>query len=246
MVGGQRCGRRRGCGGRTRGMTLVEVLIAVSLITLLSGALLLGPGMLGSSRQRAAATLILSTVRLAQARANTTGRPVRMVFDLDQHRLLLEQAAGSVMLREQESGTDEEATGAGADPATELEQAARAKADGILEGPRAPRAKFTPVEEFGADDDDSAPGRALGKGIQYRQVQTEHEDEPRTKGRAYLYFWPRGGTERAAVQLRRGGEEEGLTVMVSALTGRARIERGAVELPKPRFDDDEYSEREEP
>ena len=33
--------------------------------------------------------------------------------------------------------------------------------------------------------------------------------------------------------------------MVSALTGRARIERGRVDLPEPRWDDEEYSEREE-
>jgi hypothetical protein len=34
-------------------------------------------------------------------------------------------------------------------------------------------------------------------------------------------------------------------VMVSALTGRAKIERGLVDLPESRSTDEEYSEREE-
>jgi general secretion pathway protein H len=214
-----------------RGLSLVEVLIVVALIALMSGAVLFGSGMLGSSRQRAAATLVLSGVRLGMARANSTGRPVRMVFDLDKDRLLLEEASGSKMLREKEKGN----TGGGAEATTEAEQKARAEADRILEGPRAPRAEFKPVKQFGFDGDEGE-GRSFQPGVQFRSVQTEHDEEPRTEGRAYLYFWPGGGTERASIQVGRG--DDVLTVLVSPLTGRAKIEKGAVKLEAPKNDSD--------
>jgi general secretion pathway protein H len=224
-------------------MTLVEVLIVIVIIAMVSGAIIFGSGMFSSTRQRAAATLILSGVRLGMTRATATGRPVRMVFDTDNDRILLEETTGK-MLRVKE----EDNTGGGAEPATEAEKAAREEADRIVEGVTKPRPTFTPVKQFGFDGDDPAGGRELGQGIEFVQVQTEHDEVPRKEGRAYLYFWPGGGTERASIQLRKKGADDaddGLTVMVSRLTGRAKIERGAVDLPESRVSDEEFSEREE-
>lgn len=218
---------------RERGLTLIEVLIVVALIALMAGTVIFGSGMLTSSRQRAAATLIVSGVRMGVTRANTTGKPVRMVFDLDAHRLLLEESSG-VMLRVKE----EKNTGGGAEAATEAERKAREEAERIVDGPKAPRAEFKPVKQFGFDGDEPSAGRGLGAGVQLKQVQTEHDEEPRTSGRAYLYFWPGGGTERAVVQVVREGDPEGLSVVVSPLTGRAKIERGAVKLEGTRNDED--------
>lgn len=224
-----------------RGMTLVEVMIVMVLIALLSGTILFGSGMFSSSRERGAATLILAGVRLGMTRANTTGRPTRMVFDLDGDRVILEESTSTVMLREKE---DKESTGAGADPTTEAEKKARAEAERILDGPKAPRPRFKPLKQGGFANSDEK-GRELGKGVEFRQVQTDHDGEPRIKGHAYLYFWPGGQTERAAIQLKRAdGGGEGLTVVVSPLTGRAKIERGKVDLPERPLDK-EYSERDE-
>lgn len=226
---------------RARGMTLVEVLVGLGIVALLMGTLMYGSGFLSGSRQRAAATLVITGVRLGMARANMTGRPVRMVLDLDQDTVLLEEASsGAPMLREKQEGDD---TSAGAEPATELERMAKEKAEQILEGTRKSRPSFASFSP-GLNKDEPGKPRALGTGIQFRQVQTEHDTEPRTEGRAYLYFWPRGGTERASVQIYRGGDDSGLTVTVSALTGRARIEPGPVPLPEPRGEET-YSEREE-
>ncbi len=222
-----------------RGVTLVELLIVVALIALLSAAVVFGSGMLSSSRQRAAATLIVAGVRMGITRANSTGRPVRMVFDLEQDRVMLEQSSGREMLREKEEAN----TGGGAEPATEAEKAAKAEAERVLDGPHVPRPRFAPVKQFGFDGDEGM-GRELGKGIEFKSVQTEHDLEPRKEGRAYLYFFPGGGTERASIQLRKTGSDEGLTVLVSPLTGRASIKKGDVDLEEPRIDV-EFGEREE-
>ncbi len=211
------------------GFTLIEVLIVVALIAILSGSVLYGSGMLRSSRLRAASTLIASGVRLGLARANTSGHPTRLTLDLDNDKLLLEEASSSVMLREKS------APAGGAEAATEAEQEAKAESDRILEGPRAPRATFRPIPKFA----DTPTGRELGSGVDLYQVQTEHDDAPVTSGRAYIYFWPGGVAERAHVQLKRAGGDDALTVVVRPLTGRTTIVKGLTELPETRTDKEE-------
>lgn len=223
-----------------RGFSLVEVLVVIALMAGLTALVVSGTGMLSGTRMRAAATLVMGSVRMAITRANSIGRPVRIVFDIDAGRLFLEETRGR-MLR---VANHDEGAKAGAEAATELEQQAQEYAREIVEGPRAPAAQFTPVEEFGEDDDEPGAGRALGSGIRFVQVQTEHDVEPRAEGRAYLYFWPGGGTEQASIQLTRGGDDEGLTVLVSALTGRAQLARGRVQLDDGRRDH-YFEEREE-
>jgi general secretion pathway protein H len=213
----------------TRGVTLVEVLIVVALIAILAGGAVFGSGMLRSSRLRAGSTLIASAVRLGLARANNSGRPTRLVLDLDKDRILLEEASGSRMLREKA------APAAGAEAATQAEQAAKSESDRILEGPHAPRASFKPVAQFS----ETPEGRELGGGVDLYSVQTEHDEDPVTSGVAYVFFWPGGATERAHVQLKQVGSEQALTVMVSALTGRTKIEKGLVDLPEARSDREE-------
>jgi general secretion pathway protein H len=219
---------------RNRAFTLVEVLIAIALIGVLGGTIITGSGMLGANQLRAAAGLVMSSVRLAASRANATGHAVRIVFDLDAQRISVEETEGR-MLRVKDTG-DRKSSGvaAGAEAATEAEREAVDYAKGIIQGPRAPRAVFKPVKGLGFEGD-AVGGRDLARGVKYRLVQTEHDHQPREQGRAYLYFWPGGGTERAVIQLVRDGDREGLTVLVSPLTGRARIERGAIALESPDY-----------
>jgi general secretion pathway protein H len=222
-----------------RGLTLVEVLIVVSLIALLAGGVMLGPGMLRSTQVRAAATLIVSGVRLGITRANNSGRPVRLVIDFETRRVLLEEATTKGFVR------DAEDVAGGAEAANDQERELREETDPILDGPRAPRPRFQVLKEL-SDPEGGEPGRPVGTGVQLVAVQTERDEEKITAGRAYLYFWPGGLTERASIQLRRGGsgDDPGLTVMVSSLTGRATIQRGQIDLP-PAREDDGFSEREE-
>jgi general secretion pathway protein H len=212
---------RMSLGGSSPGFSLVEALIVVALMGILSGVVVAGTGLLGNARLRSSGTLVLSAVRLGVGRANSTGLPVRLVFDLDSQRLVLEEGSGRLL-----RAADKEDPAAGAAPVNEAEREATEYAKGVLEGPRVPKPRFTPVPDFSPDG--KGEGRSFERGVRVRLVQTEHDVEPKSEGRAYLYFWPGGGTERAVIQLTREGDEDGLTVLVSPLTGRARVQRGLV------------------
>jgi general secretion pathway protein H len=224
-----------------RGLTLIEIVIAIALIALLSGSLLFGKNMLVGSRMKATATLIVSSVRFGLTRANATGRPTRLVIDFEKKQLSIEEASSSLMLREK--GKD---PSGGAAPASSAEAKARAESERILEGPRAARPAFSKLSGVSGAVEELSAGRPLGDGVEIVQVRTEHDEEPLREGRAYIYFWPGGTTERAVIQLKKAGDKEtALSVVLSPLTGRARIEKGAVDFPEPRGFDDEISEREE-
>lgn len=227
-----------GAGGgrkRLRGVTLVEVLMVVGLIALLAGSILFGGGMMSGARERGACTLLVSAVRKGIAHANASGRPVRLAMNLDEARIQLEEASSSKVVRDNPNTVDLRAR------AKWLEREVRREAEESLGGDPNAGPSFAVLSVLGEDGKEA--GRELGTGVRFRLVQTDRDPDPITEGVAYLYFWPGGVTEHAVIQVGTG-QDDGLTVRVSALTGRASIERGRVGLPEPRRDG-EYSEREE-
>lgn len=223
-------------------MTLIEIIIVVSLMALLMGTLVLGSGALIGANRRAAATLIVSAVRKGLAHANTTGKPVRLRMDLDKERVILEESSSRQVLRKSDEQEEEEAAEK-ADAGEALLADVEAMAESILSGSPTTSPSFTPIAALGQDGD--SPGRQLGNKIRFVRVQTEHDQEPIEDGEAHLYFWPGGQTERAIIQIAEIGDDDGLTVVVSPLTGRAEIQRGFVELPAEVLDGEDYSEAEQ-
>jgi general secretion pathway protein H len=225
---------------RQRGLTLIELVIAIALVALLVGGLMFGKGMLVGSRVKSAATLLISSVRFGLARASATGKPTRLVIDLDKKMLSIEESSTSLMLREK--GKDQ--TG-GAEASTAAETKARAETDRILEGPHAPRPRFSKLSGVHGAIEELAKGRPLGDGVVIARVRTEHDENNVEEGRAYIYFWPGGSTERAIIQLKKAGDKDAsMTVVLSPLTGRAKIETGEVDFPEPHNIEEEFDERE--
>jgi general secretion pathway protein H len=228
--------------GGERGLTLIELLVTIALIALLTTSIVVGSGAVTNSRMRGAAGMITGAIRIAFTRASATSRPNRLVFDIDYGNVILEETRDVLAVKQ-----DDVAGGAAA--GTEEERDAIETASRIIKGPQAPRARFTAVRALGFSDSESESngGRSIGKGVQFRKIQTAHSPEGQTTGRAYLYFWPGGQTERASIQLARIGstnEDDGMTILVSALTGRVRTVGGAKEID-PLRDDGTLQERED-
>jgi general secretion pathway protein H len=227
-----------------RGFTLLELVLVVALGALLAGGVLAGTGMLGGAQERGASSMVLAAIRVGMTRANTDGLPVRLVMDLDNSRVSLEQTRGR-MLRVVDSDTGEEqSAAAGAAAANEAERLAAEETKRIQEGPHESPPAFTPLSGDGDEITEFGAGRALGGAVRFVGVQTEHDSKVRTEGRAYLYFWPGGGTEKAVIVIGRPAEEgEPRSIIVSALTGRANVVKGAVEYDHPASEVD-FGERE--
>lgn len=222
---------------RDRGMTLIETLVTLAIIALISGIAILGLGSRTSAKLKASAAQLSGSIRIAYAHSISTAKTVRLVFDFASHKTTMEEAPQRHLMKKDASG--------GATPASELEAAALEASQAIAEGPQVPRATFEPTKSFGMPKE----GRELESGINFWSVRTSHDVEPVPEGRAYLYFFPNGQTESAAVQLRISNANEAddsnyLTVVVSPLTGRTEVKKGRVEFTPPR-DDVEASEREE-
>ena len=213
----------------------------MAIIAVVSGVAIGGSMQLPSARLRRSATMIASAIKVAYTRATATSRDLRLVLDFDHRTIWLEQSDAPMLVK----SSDSNATG-GADAITQAEQQAVAAGDKILKGLPIHKPRFSVVEAYGFGDSEAGKGgKPLQRGITFRSVQTAHDDAPRTSGRAYLYFWPGGRTERAAIQLRIGdsGEEaRTLTLLVSPLTGKVTVKSGAVDFELP-TDDDRASDR---
>jgi general secretion pathway protein H len=227
-----------------RGMTLIEVLIVMALIALILSAVVIGSGQMASSRLRHSSTMIAGAVRVGFSRATASSKTVRLVMDFTDNAIWLEEGDQPHLVQSKDaSGTG------GAAAATTAEQQALEDSGRILKGPTAPRTTFKEIDAMGLVASEPGKGhKALERGIRFRSVQTTHDFEARKEGRAYLYFWPGGQTERASIQLKVGpGEDETSTVtlIVAPLTGKITVKDGAVELPVPQ-DDNAASDREDP
>lgn len=233
--------RRRG----ERGMTLIEIMVVMIIIALLLGVMVGGSGQAGSARLKQGTTMIAGAVRVAFARASATSKPVRLVFDLEESAFWLEEGDAPMLVQSKDS------TG-GAAAATNVEASALAEAQRYSSGPKVARPTFKMVTETGfAVTGGSGKGpRKLPRNIHFRRIETDHDDAPVAQGRAYLYFWPGGQTERAQIQLRLGdadaeNETDVLSLGVAPLTGAVSVKKGEVALTHPTTDE-EASERTAP
>jgi general secretion pathway protein H len=228
---------------QSRGVTLVEILVVLAILGIMLGAVVSGSGQVASARQKHAATILAAAVKVGYTRATATSRSVRLVMDMENDAIWLEESTVPMLVQSKDtSGTG------GAEAATEQEKASLDESDRILKGPRAPRARYTQVDSPGLGNEGKKGPKALPRGIKFLSVQTAHDDAPRTEGRAYLYFWPGGQTERAAIQLAIGdskADNDAVTLVVHPLTGRVTVKDGAVSLTLP-TDDKGASERDDP
>lgn len=236
--------RRSRARGASRGVTLVEMLVVLAIVALLVSGVIMGSGQLGSAKLRKSVTTLAGAIRVAFTRASVMSRSVRLVFDLEQKQFWLEEADQPMLVQ----SNDATGTG-GAEPLTDQERIAVAESDRIIKGVTAPKPRFHKVDMglLAREEDKTPDARDLPSGIEFRSVQTPHDDEARTSGRAYLYFWPGGLTERASIVLRKGkstDDGDAMTLVVSPLTGQVTAKPGAVALPAA-IDDKDLSERED-
>ena len=181
--------------GGQRGLTLVEMLIVLLIVTLILAGVVMGSGQLAGAKLHKSATTIVGLIRVAYVRATVTARSERIVFDFDNSKFWLEESEQPMLVQTH----DTTGTG-GASAVTQAEQQAIAEKARLIKGPEAPRPTFKAVKPglYAASDNQGGSDQSLPFGIKFRAVQTAHDEESRTKGRAYFVFlagWVDGARE---------------------------------------------------
>jgi general secretion pathway protein H len=106
---------------------------------------------------------------------------------------------------------------------------------------KVPRAKpplFSSFEDENSLSELAKPFK-LPEGVKIVYVRTADDLEPITKGKASIYFFPRGRTQKAHIQIASEDGQHEYTIKVEPLTGRVTVGDGLEDLVLPDDPNDE-------
>src|SRR4029077_18399992 len=150
----------------SRGLTLIEIFVVIAIMALVAGVAVAASNQLPSARLRRSATMIASAIKVGYTRATATSRSLRLVIDLDQQKVWLEESRRPMLV--QSAGAT--AVG-GAEAITQAEKEALAAGEGIVQGPPIAKPRFAPIEAYGFGDVEAGKGgKPLQSGITFRAV----------------------------------------------------------------------------
>ena len=188
---------------REHGMTLIEVLIALLIISVVIGGVAVSAGGVFSSRLGQASGKLMAMVRYTYDRAVMTGKPYQLVVDIDEGKAWIEEMEKEKSCEARLREIDD----------LEKNQAGRATDD---ESPEA-------LEKGTKKEDMILRTISLPDGIKFDAVRAQHHSERVTEGEARILFFPDGTAERAFIWLAR--EENVFTVEIRSLQGRGVLHR---------------------
>src|SRR5579871_164917 len=228
---------------RARGVTLIEIMVVVMIIGVVLGAVIVTARSSNRASARGNAGKLAAAIRYTYDRAVTTGGYYRMVLDINGNKYWAERSDDRFYLVRDK----EESPGRGRAPdedakerkLREEEERGKLQLSGLaaqLQPPPAPRRA-----RFQAFVDSTLPKIDL-KGCRVRDVLTRRQREPYTEGKAYLYFFPDGHTERAVIHL-EDTDGDVYTLLIHPLTGRVELKSGDLAPPRGFYDTDEVGER---
>ena len=200
-----------------RGYTLLELTVVIGIFAMLAMVVVPSVQAAMGVHLREEAGKLGGAIRAMYGEAALSGKTCRMVLDLDDAAWWPECAQGKVTVKKVEASSR----------GARIEEAVRDALDTDADAER------RRVEERGAFAEFSsslAPRHALPEGVVLQSVWTQHQEEPYVSGKAYLYFFPQGQTEKAYLYLTDG--DDIYTVIVSPVSGRTKVVAERVEIPE--------------
>jgi general secretion pathway protein H len=225
-----------------RGLTLVEITVALAIIAVLFAAVVIGVGALTGAKAKQASTDLGGTIRALYDTAALSGKTCRLVFELPEPKeedgavtWRAECAKGNlaVSARRDEELKDVRASRTKSkDQVTEearFRRLDRDEAPSVQELQAREKARVEEVAKFSEFSSGEVASHTLPPGVRL-EVWTSKQRAAVKSGPAFLYFFPQGYTERARVWVRQGTNVWTLTI--SPLTGKTVIHAEDLEVPR--------------
>ena len=207
----------------SRGMTLIEISIALVIVALMVFVAVPSIEAYAGVRAREEAGRIAGAVRYLYDKSALSGHVCRIVFDMDERSWYPECTEGRFTVeRDKERSRDGRRI---EDPKADKPRRydPRDEVDQL-------RQKVEKKAEFAEFKDEELHRRTLPDGANVA-VWTGHQRERYTKGKAFLYFFPQGNTERAQIYV-TSDHGDAYTLVVSPLNGRVQVENQEVAVPR--------------
>jgi general secretion pathway protein H len=200
-------------------------MVVVVIIALGASAAAMGLGALTKTNLRSACVHLMALSRYSYHRALTNGTTVRLQLDLAEGTVEVSEAEGRVSLVRSDAPIREEAArdedkgdpGAAIDPFA-MARAKLEKPDELVLPPSPFQALTTPSGKT----IDRFKKQPLGDDIRITKVIVAHEAQPRTEGKADLFFFPNGLTQHAVVQL-TDRDDTVYSVEIRPLSGKGTV-----------------------
>lgn len=222
-------------------MTLIEVMVGIAIVALVATGASYGFNLLNRTNLRSACMRIGAASRFAYHRAITTGSTVRIGLDFGEGTIVLEEARGRVQLvrADDERRRDVEEESGSSASVVDPWEAARANLGDVVR-PSFGQTSFGPISNAEGTPIKRYAAQPLGSGVRVMKVFVPHEPEPVSQGKAYIYFFPGGRTERAIVHL-TDARGDVFSVLLHPLTGRVDV-RSEAYVP-PDFGEEQTDEQ---
>jgi general secretion pathway protein H len=257
---------------RARGMTIIEIMIVIGVVALMVGMAVVGFGAGRNAEVSRTTNQIANLVRYGYDKSRVTGEYYRLHIDLDGGKIALQQGDDRMYLPATDRDgkileVDEDKLEDQADRDKRAEEAYNrslqaqvynegsgggggAEGDDAGYDPYAAQRRSVPRRRpplFDSFDDEGSLSELakpieLPEGVKITYVRTADDLRPITEGEASLFFFPRGRTQEAHIQLEDEGVEARYTIKVQPLTGRVTIVDGHEDLVLPDDPTDEEDE----
>lgn len=227
---------------RARGVTLIELVVALGIVVVLFAAVVYGVGALTGARAKEASAELAGTIRALYDSAALSGKTCRLVFELprkasdDETPVKYHAECAKAGITAGANREDDQRAAEKKERERKKESETRFRSlSGDDTGPNLQelmareKDRVEEAAKFQAFSNEDVIERTLPAGVEV-EVWTAKLKSATKTGTAYLYFFPQGFTERAQIYVRQG--KNVWTLAVSPLTGKTVIHADALEVPR--------------